>query len=97
MNALRNLPAEERVDLMGNAEALSKAGKLAAADALSLVERFHDDPERYVVQTAIGLALAWRSIDQCDIECIRHLLIKQKSGQPVATVVLILVQKIINH
>jgi alanyl aminopeptidase len=54
------LTAPERVNLMGNAGALSSAGKLPAADALSLVERFHADPERYVAQTAIDLALGPR-------------------------------------
>jgi alanyl aminopeptidase len=51
------LPAAERADLMGNAEALATGGKLAAADALGLVDTFHADPERYVVQTAMTVAL----------------------------------------
>jgi hypothetical protein len=33
-------------------------GKLPAADALSLVEAFHDDPEREVVERALGVALS---------------------------------------
>jgi alanyl aminopeptidase len=45
---------------MGNAQALSKGGKLSAAEALALVETFHDDPERYVIQTAVNLAFAPR-------------------------------------
>jgi cytosol alanyl aminopeptidase len=52
------LTAPERVDLMGNAQSLSTAGKLPAATALALVEVFHDDPERYVVQRAFDMALA---------------------------------------
>ena len=51
------LTAPERVDLMGNAQALSSGGKMAAADALALVNAFHDDSERLVVESAIGLAL----------------------------------------
>ena len=45
---------------MGNSQALSKAGKLSAAEALALVETFHNDPERYVLQTAMNLALGPR-------------------------------------
>lgn len=52
--------APERVDFMGDAEALTNAGKLPAADALGLVNTFHADPERYVVQRALDLALAPR-------------------------------------
>jgi alanyl aminopeptidase len=55
------LTAPERVDFMGNAESLSTAGKLPEADALSLVETFHADPERYVVERALALALAPRT------------------------------------
>jgi hypothetical protein len=46
---------------MGNAQALSAAGKLPAADALELVSRFHADPESDVVQMAVGLALTPRA------------------------------------
>ena len=53
----KRLTAPERSDLMGNAEALASAGKMPAAESLGLVETFHNDPERYVVQAAIGLAL----------------------------------------
>jgi len=59
-DAEHRLTAPERVDLMGNSEALSDAGKLPAADALTLVETFHADPERNVVQAAMGLAVAPR-------------------------------------
>jgi alanyl aminopeptidase len=51
------LPATERADLIGNAEALSKAGMLTAADTLALVGVFHADPERYVAEAAMSLAL----------------------------------------
>ena len=52
------LPAAERAELLGNAQALSDAGRLPVADVLSLVETFHNDADRYVLQTAITLALA---------------------------------------
>ena len=52
------LSAPERVDLMGNAEALSSAGKLPAASALALVSTFHADSERQVLRRAIELAIA---------------------------------------
>ncbi len=52
-----SLPAVERVDLIGNAQALADGGQLSAADALAMVETFHNDPERTVVQSAISLAL----------------------------------------
>lgn len=51
------LNTPERVDLMGNAQLLTNGGKLPAADALRLVKIFHNDPERYVVSSAIELAL----------------------------------------
>jgi alanyl aminopeptidase len=51
------LNAAERVDFMGNAEALSSAGKLEAADALRLVGTFRADPQTQVVRTALNLAL----------------------------------------
>jgi alanyl aminopeptidase len=56
----KRLTAPERVDFMGNAEALTTAGKLEASQALQLVEVFHSDPEHYVVQSAINVALAPR-------------------------------------
>ncbi len=52
------LDAAERVDFMGNASALSSGGKLPAGEALGLVNTFHNDPERYVVESALDLALA---------------------------------------
>jgi alanyl aminopeptidase len=57
----KRLPATERADLMGNAQALSGAGRLPAAEVLSLVETFHNDPERYVLETAMSLALTPRA------------------------------------
>ncbi len=59
-HASKSLTAAERVDLIGNASDMSTAGKLPAADALSLVEAFHDGPEREVVERALGVALAIR-------------------------------------
>jgi alanyl aminopeptidase len=53
----KRLNGPERSDLMGNAQALAEGGKLAEADALALVETFHNDPERYVLQSALALAL----------------------------------------
>jgi alanyl aminopeptidase len=53
----KRLSGPERSDLMGNAQSLATAGKLSAADALALVDRFHNDPERYVLQAALQLAL----------------------------------------
>ncbi|HEY1271466.1 MAG TPA: ERAP1-like C-terminal domain-containing protein, partial [Terriglobales bacterium] len=51
------LGAAERDDLLGNAQAMSNAGKLPVADALALVETFHNDSERAVVERAITVAL----------------------------------------
>jgi alanyl aminopeptidase len=51
------LNTPERVDLMGNAQLLTNGGKLPASDALRLVNIFHNDPERYVISSAIELAL----------------------------------------
>ena len=53
----QRLSAAERVDFIGNASALAGGGKLPPADALGLVETFHSDPERYVVEGALDLAL----------------------------------------
>jgi alanyl aminopeptidase len=60
-NVEQRLNAPERVDFMGNAEALSTAGKLPEGDALGLIPRFHNDPERYVVESALSVALSVRS------------------------------------
>jgi aminopeptidase N len=53
----KRLNAPERVDFMGNAQALVDAGKLPVADALKLVQTFHADPDRHVVIGALDLAL----------------------------------------
>ncbi len=60
-NVVQRLSAPERVDFMGNAQSLAEAGKLPAADALALVNVFHSDPERNVVQSALDLALEPRA------------------------------------
>lgn len=52
------LGAPERVELIGNAQSMTKAGKLPAADALHLAETFHADPERDVVDRALTVALS---------------------------------------
>jgi alanyl aminopeptidase len=57
----RHLTAAERVDLIGNAAAVAKTGKLSAADTLGLVELFHDYPERKVVERALDAAIAPRA------------------------------------
>ena len=57
----RRLSAPERVDFMGNAESLANAGKLPIGNALSLVETFHNDTERQVIQSALSLALVPRT------------------------------------
>src|SRR5580704_5899002 len=59
-HASKSLTAAERVDLIGNASDMSVAGKLPAADALNLVEAFHNDPEREVLERALGMALSYR-------------------------------------
>ena len=56
----QRLSAPERVDFMGNVESLTNAGKLPEDKALALVPVFHTDPERYVVERALNLALAPR-------------------------------------
>ena len=60
-DVVSRLSGPERAELMGNAQALSGAGKLTAAEALGLVETFHADPERYVSQMAVGMALGPRA------------------------------------
>ena len=59
-DAEHRLNAPERVDFIHNAELLTNGGKLPAADALQLVNVFHEDPERYVISTALDLALSPR-------------------------------------
>ena len=55
------LSAPERVDFMGNAEALVNAGKLPLDASLSLVEKFHADPDLHVIRSALDLALQPRT------------------------------------
>ncbi len=57
-NAATRLSAPERVDLIGNARALTDSGKIPAADALALVPIFHADPERHVIDEALTLAIS---------------------------------------
>ncbi len=52
----QRLNAPERVDLLGNAQALASTGQMSDADVLRLVPVFHADPERYVVERAITVA-----------------------------------------
>jgi alanyl aminopeptidase len=59
-DVVSRLTAAERVDLIGNAQAMAEAGKLPAADALGMAESFHADPERQVVQRALDVALSVR-------------------------------------
>jgi len=60
-DAQKRLSAAERADLLGNARALARGGKIQIGEVLSLVETFHDDPDRYVVRTAIDVALEPRA------------------------------------
>ncbi len=55
-NVQQRLSAAERVDLMGDAQALSRTGKMPEADMLRLVPGFHDDTNRYVLERAIEMA-----------------------------------------
>jgi alanyl aminopeptidase len=57
-NVSSRLKASERVDLVGNAYAMARAGELAADQALALVEKFHADPERNVLEKALEVALS---------------------------------------
>ncbi|HUI55371.1 MAG TPA: M1 family metallopeptidase [Bryobacteraceae bacterium] len=58
--ASARLEPAERVDLIANVEEMASAGKLPAAEALGLAEAFHNDPERLVLQRALGVALSYR-------------------------------------
>ena len=55
-NLSERLSPAERVDLMGNTEALAQTGQVPTADALRLVQKLHGDRERYVVERAIKMA-----------------------------------------
>jgi len=52
------LTPAERADLIGNAEAMASGGRMPAADALRLVETFHSDSSRQVLQGSLGVALS---------------------------------------
>jgi alanyl aminopeptidase len=60
-DAQKRLSAAERADLLGNAHALARGGRIQVGEVLSLVETFHDDPDRYVVRTALNVALEPRA------------------------------------
>ena len=55
-DVVHRLNAPERVDLLGDAQALSSTGKMNDADVLRLVTKFSADPSRYVVDRAIQVA-----------------------------------------
>lgn len=57
----KRLSAAERVDFIGNSEALVDAGKLPLDHSLQLVETFHADTDLHVVESALGLALQPRA------------------------------------
>jgi alanyl aminopeptidase len=52
-----SLSAPERVDLLGNTHSGVAAGRLPFADELKLVEVFHADPDRHVVDSALNTAI----------------------------------------
>lgn len=83
----KRLNAAERSDLMGNAQSLASAGRMSAAEALALVDTFHADPERQVLQSAIGLALLPRSshvVPDSLMPNYRRFLLKNFQAQAVA-------------
>jgi alanyl aminopeptidase len=59
-DVIARLNASERVDLIGNARAMTVEGKLPEAEALRLVPAFHGDPERQVIEMILDLALSIR-------------------------------------
>ncbi|HEY7302641.1 MAG TPA: M1 family metallopeptidase [Bryobacteraceae bacterium] len=59
-DVMTRLSAAERVDLIGNARALAQSGRMPMSDALALVPLVHSDPERHVVEEALGLAMSPR-------------------------------------
>jgi alanyl aminopeptidase len=52
------LELREKVDLLTNAAALLSAGQIPAGDALALVPKFKDAPERELITAAIGIGIA---------------------------------------
>ncbi|WP_051669455.1 M1 family metallopeptidase [Bryobacter aggregatus] len=53
-----DLTAAEKIEEMGNAEALASAGKFSTGSLLELVAKFRADPDRQVLTKAIDIALA---------------------------------------
>ncbi len=51
------LPAIERLELIGNTQAVADNGTIPASDALRVAVRFHDDPERHVLAGSLLVAL----------------------------------------
>jgi alanyl aminopeptidase len=54
------LTAAGRYDLLGNAEAMARGGRMPAADALRLVEAFRGDSSRQVLLQSLSLALTFQ-------------------------------------
>ena len=52
----KRLNASERVDLLGNSQALAETGKLPMSDVLGLVPQFSNDRSRFVVEQSLGIA-----------------------------------------
>ena len=59
-DVVTRLPASERTDLIGNAQALATAGLIPASDSLAVVEAFHNDPAREVLELALDTAVSLR-------------------------------------
>jgi alanyl aminopeptidase len=57
-DGLRQMTPVERVDLIGAAQLMVRAGRLSAAQSLRLAEVFHADAERDVVQRSLGVAIS---------------------------------------
>ena len=55
--AAGSMTTAERVDFMGNVRSGVASGRLQLADELKLVELFHSDADRRVVESAISIAL----------------------------------------
>ena len=55
--AVASLSTPERVDFIGNVRSGVAAGRLQLADELRLVELFHSDADRHVVQSTVSIAI----------------------------------------
>jgi alanyl aminopeptidase len=55
--AVESLSTSERVDFMGNVRSGVAAGRLQLVDELKLVELFHSDSDRHVVESALSIAI----------------------------------------